>query len=276
MGIYIAFIVSILISMDYTIDIQRLIIYSGLMLVVGILDDIKDIKAIYKLALETISALLAVLSGVMLHIIPDGMWWSSFVNVAISIVWMVGITNAVNIVDGLDGLAGGIAFIGSCAFLAIFMLYDYAILSQLALIFMGAILGFLIYNFYPAKLFMGDGGSLFLGFILSIFSIIYINTDKSDTSVWVPIVILAVPIFETGSSMLRRFLNGKSMVAADDGHIHYRLIKKGFSPVAAVSIIYAWAVLSGMLGVLIAIQNLLPLALFIIICLIAIGVRLYI
>lgn len=276
MGIYIAFIVSILISMDYTIDIQRLIIYSGLMLVVGILDDIKDIKAIYKLALETISALLAVLSGVMLHIIPDGMWWSSFVNVAISIVWMVGITNAVNIVDGLDGLAGGIAFIGSCAFLAIFMLYDYAILSQLALIFMGAILGFLIYNFYPAKLFMGDGGSLFLGFILSIFSIIYINTDKSDTSVWVPIVILAVPIFETGSSMLRRFLNGKSMVAADDGHIHYRLIKKGFSPVTAVSIIYAWAILSGMLGVLIAIQNLLPLALFIIICLIAIGVRLYI
>jgi UDP-GlcNAc:undecaprenyl-phosphate/decaprenyl-phosphate GlcNAc-1-phosphate transferase len=116
MGIYIAFILSILISMDYTIDIQRLIIYSGLMLVVGILD---DIKAIYKLALETISALLAVLSGVMLHIIPDGMWWSSFVNVAISIVWMVGITNAVNIVDGLDGLAGGIAFIGSCAFLAI-------------------------------------------------------------------------------------------------------------------------------------------------------------
>ncbi|WP_129724284.1 MraY family glycosyltransferase [Xylanivirga thermophila] len=276
MGIYIAFIVSILISMDYTIDIQRLIIYSGLMLVVGILDDIKDIKAIYKLALETISALLAVLSGVMLHTIPDGMWWSSFVNVTISIVWMVGITNAVNIVDGLDGLAGGIAFIGSCAFLAIFMIYDYAMLSQLALIFMGAILGFLIYNFYPAKLFMGDGGSLFLGFILSIFSIIYINTDKSDTSVWVPIVILAVPIFETGSSMLRRFLNGKSMVAADDGHIHYRLIKKGFSPVAAVSIIYAWAVLSGMLGVLIAIQNLLPLALFIIICLIAIGVRLYI
>ena len=193
----------------------------------------------------------------------------------LSTAWMMGLLMRL-ISRGLDGLAGGITLIAGSAFGVISMLFGYTALNQLSSILIGATLGFLIYNFYPAKLFMGDGGSLFLGFVLSVCSIMYVNAERSSASILVPVIILAVPIFETGSSMLRRALKGKSVLKADDCHIHHRLLKKGLKPVYAVVLIYVWAIVAGIFGVFIAVQNLLPLALFIIICLIALGIRLYI
>jgi UDP-GlcNAc:undecaprenyl-phosphate GlcNAc-1-phosphate transferase len=279
LGIFAAFALSLLASADNITKAIHLIIYSAFIVAVGTVDDIWDIKAIQKLVLQTFCGLLAALTDIRFHIesfVLTDVPWMSVVDVLVSTAWMIGITNAVNITDGLDGLAGGIALIAGSAFAVISVIFGYTVLNQLSSILIGATLGFLIYNFYPAKLFMGDGGSLFLGFILSVCSIAYVNADRSSTSVLVSIIILALPIFETGSSMIRRALKGSSMIQADDGHIHYRLLKKGFKPASAVAVMHICAIITGILGVLIAVQNLLPLALFIIICLIALGIRLYI
>ena len=276
LGIFISFTITMLICVEHTVDVLRLLVYSGIMVLIGTIDDIRDIRAIYKLSMEIISATIITLLGVRISIGSFFGWkgvWIYSMEIMVSVIWIVGITNAVNIIDGLDGLAGGISLIAGIAFAIIFMIYDYALLNQVSIILLGGILGFLIYNFHPSKLFMGDGGSLFIGFLLSVLSILYINTQKGSAAIWVPIIILAVPIFETGSSILRRALKGRSAIKADDGHLHNKLIEKGYSPIAAVSIIYAWAILAGILGIMIAIANLSSLALFIIILLIAIGVK---
>lgn len=279
LGIFAAFALSLLVSGDHITNKPGFIIYSGLIVAAGTIDDLWDIDAVHKLVVQTFCALLAALSGIRFHIeyyVAGDVLWMPVIDVMVSVVWMVGITNTVNIIDGLDGLAGGITLIAGSAFGVISMLFGYTALNQLSSILIGATFGFLIYNFYPAKLFMGDGGSLFLGFVLSVCSIMYVNAERSSASILVPVIILAVPIFETGSSMLRRALKGKSVLKADDCHIHHRLLKKGLKPVYAVVLIYVWAIVAGIFGVFIAVQNLLPLALFIIICLIALGIRLYI
>lgn len=279
LGIFISFVITMLACVKHTIQIQHLIIYSGLMVLIGTIDDIKDVKAIYKLGIEIICATIIALLGFRINLSHFlGLEGSGVItiDVVVSVIWIVGVTNAVNITDGLDGLAGGISFIAVVAFSIIFMIFDYSLLNRVSFTLMGGILGFLIYNFYPSKLFMGDGGSLFMGFLLSLLSIMYINADGSSASIFVPVVILAVPIFETWSSMLRRLLKGHSMMKADTDHLHDRLTEKGYSPVITVSIIYFWAILAGILGIVIAVGNLPILALSIMVLMIAAAIKIYI
>ncbi len=279
LGIFLSFALTMLMCIEYRIDLLYLIIYSGIIATIGTIDDVKDINAIYKMIIEIICAMLIILSGIRLHIGIYFGWygpWIYLIEMVISVIWIVGITNAINIIDGLDGLAGGISLIASAAFAMLFIIYDFNLLKQISLILIGSLIGFLVYNFYPAKLFMGDGGSLFIGFLLSILSIKYVNSHKEISSLWVPIIILGVPIFETGSSILRRLAKRSKIMKADAGHMHNKLIDRGLSQIAAVFIIYAWAILAGVFGVFIALGNQLSLALFIIILLIAIAVKKYI
>lgn len=279
LGIFISFTLTMLIYVGNRIPILLFIACSGIMVAMGTIDDIKDIKAIYKMGTQVIGVMLIALSGIRFnlgdYLGQDGIWLY-IIEVIISTIWMVGITNAINIIDGLDGLAGGTSIIAGAAFFIIFLFFDYNLLSQISASLMGAILGFLIYNFYPSKVFMGDGGSLFIGFMLSILSIIYVNIHKELSSLLVPIIILAVPIFETGSSILRRTFKGRSIMEADTGHIHNKLVERGLSQVATVSIIYAWGILVGTLGIIVAVGNLFHLGLLIILLLTAIGVRMHI
>ena len=279
LGIFISFVITVLTCVKETTQIRYLIIYSGLMMLIGTIDDIKDVRAIYKLGLETICAIMIALLGFRInlgHFIGWKGYWSLPVDITLSVIWIVGITNAINIIDGLDGMASGISLIAISAFSIIFMIFGYGLLNHVSLILMGSILGFLIYNFHPSKLFMGDGGSLLIGFLLSLLSIMYINVDGGSTSIFVPIIILAVPIFETWSSMVRRATGGYSLMKADTGHFHNKLTDKGYSPVTAASILYFWAILAGVLGIVIAVGNLTILALIIMVLMVAIAIKIYI
>ena len=169
-------------------------------------------------------------------------------------VWIVGITNAINLIDGLDGLSSGIAIISSVCLLIIFALNGsplVAIIIITALV--GALTGFLPFNFNPAKTFIGDIGSNFIGFTLSIVSILGIAKTATAFIVVLPIIVLGLPIFDTLSAIVRRLIKGKSLKAvfqADKGHLHHKLIAKGFSQKEAVLILYGISVASGMFAVI--------------------------
>ena len=168
-----------------------------------------------------------------------------FMSVPLTILWIVGITNAVNLVDGLDGLAAGISSIASISLLFISLLLGDTGVALLTSAIAGACLGFLPYNFNPAKIFMGDTGATFLGFVLAAISIQGLFKGYAIISLTVPLLILGLPIFDTLFAIIRRMLNGKSIMEADRGHLHHRLIDAGFSQKQTVLILYT---MSGILG----------------------------
>lgn len=230
------------------------ILGATIIVIMGIFDDRKPIKAIYKLIIQIIAATIAVYFGVRIGPISIPFLNETYLTlgmleIPLTILWIVGITNAINFIDGLDGLATGITCISSASLLFIFLLTGQSIAAIfLAAVMVGATLGFLPFNFNPAKIFMGDTGSNFLGFSLAILSIIGLAKTYTVISVLVPIIILAVPIFDTGFAIIRRIINKKSPMEADKGHIHHRLIQAGLSTRQAVFVLYGVCALLGMLA----------------------------
>lgn len=226
-----------------------------IIVIMGIIDDRKPIRAIYKLIIQIIAALIPILYGIKIGFIanpftPETYITLGFLEIPITILWIVGITNAINFIDGLDGLAAGISCISSLSMLFIFMITGQAMEAVfLAGILVGATLGFLPFNFNPAKIFMGDTGSNFLGYSLAVLSILGIAKTYTILSVIAPIIILAVPIFDTGFAIIRRLLKGQSPMQADKGHLHHKLIAAGLSTRQAVFVLYAICVLLGMLAI---------------------------
>ncbi|MFA5527940.1 MAG: MraY family glycosyltransferase, partial [Peptostreptococcales bacterium] len=163
-----------------------------------------------------------------------------------TVIWIVGITNTINLIDGLDGLAAGITAIASFSMAYIAYLNDRPEVALITLAIAGGTLGFLPYNFNPAKIFMGDGGSLFLGLMLATVSIIGPMKGAAAIATVMPVLVLGLPIFDTAFAIYRRLLNGKSIMEADKGHIHHRILSKGMNQKKTVIILYA---LSGILGV---------------------------
>ena len=179
---------------------------------------------------------------------------SNVFSIILTMGWIVGITNAINLIDGLDGLSTGIAIISSVCLLIIFALNSsplVAIIIITALV--GALSGFLPFNFNPAKTFIGDIGSNFIGFTLSIVSILGIAKTATAFVVVLPIIVLGLPIFDTISAIVRRLIKGKSIKAvlqADKGHLHHKLIAKGFTQKEAVLTLYGISVACGMFAVI--------------------------
>ena len=222
-----------------------------IILVLGIFDDIKPRSAKLKFLVQLVAAAIPVFMGVRVFVItnpftdellrlPD---WISYAG---SIFWIAGVTNAVNLLDGLDGLAAGISSIAAIALLSILLLVHSSSVTLLvmAAALAGACFGFLPYNFNPARLFMGDTGATFLGFVLACISIQ--GPFKTYVAVFVPLMVLGLPIFDTAFAILRRFLKGQPIMAPDRGHLHHRLIDKGFSHKKTVIILY---VLSAVLAI---------------------------
>lgn len=226
-----------------------------IIVIMGIIDDRKPIRAIYKLIIQIIAAIIPILYGIKIGFIanpftPEAYITLGFLEIPITILWIVGITNAINFIDGLDGLAAGISCISSLSMLFIFMITGQSMEAIfLAGILVGATLGFLPFNFNPAKIFMGDTGSNFLGYSLAVLSIMGIAKTYTILSVIAPIIILAVPIFDTGFAIIRRILKGQSPMQADKGHLHHKLIAAGLSTRQAVFVLYAICVLLGMLAI---------------------------
>jgi len=220
---------------------------------VGLVDDARGIRARTKLLGQVLAALAVCACGVLFESIglPGGgtfeFGWLSW---PITVLWIVGITNALNLIDGLDGLAAGIAAI-TCAVMAMFSIATGAvIMAVLMLALLGSLLGFLVYNFNPARIFMGDCGSLFLGFILASSSVLSATKTATVTALAITLVTLGVPVFDMFFSMTRRFLQRRSLFAADRGHIHHRLLDMGIPHRQAVMVLYVVTLVAGGFGLI--------------------------
>lgn len=156
----------------------------------------------------------------------------------LTVLWIVGITNAINLIDGLDGLAAGISVIGLSTIAVMAFSADKILILSLSLVVIGSTIGFLFYNFHPAKIFMGDTGSLFLGYMISVLSLLGLYKSVTLFSVVVPVIILGVPIFDTTFAIIRRILNKQPISSPDKSHIHHRLMAFGLSHRMAVIVIY--------------------------------------
>ena len=253
LAIYIAFVIgTILYSGILTRSQLGIIIGATIIVMGGLIDDIKDLSPKYKLLIQVLAAICLLISGVRISIITNpfrgfypylNIGW---IHIPVTIIWIVGVTNAFNLIDGLDGLAAGIAFISSVTLMIVAIINGRLEAAFLTAVLSGAILGFLPYNFNPASIFMGDTGSQLLGFLLAAISIEGAIKSATAFVIAVPILAFGLPIYDTLFAMIRRKVNGKSIMQADKGHLHHRLLDMGLSQKQAVIIMYfVSAVLGG-------------------------------
>jgi UDP-GlcNAc:undecaprenyl-phosphate GlcNAc-1-phosphate transferase len=273
LAIYTAFVITTLAFCDLSAnakEITGLLCGATFIVITGIFDDKMNLNPIIKLGAQFIAALMVALSGVTVDNL--GIFSSNgeilslgIFSVPVTVVWIVGMTNAVNLIDGLDGLSCGVSAISAMSILiSSFFLSDIPMFALLlTAILAGSCLGFLPYNFNPAKIFMGDTGSMFLGFSLSVISILGVFKTTAVISYWVPFIAFAVPICDTTFAFARRILKGKSPFSADRGHIHHRLIDMGFNQRQSVTILYAISTVFGIAAILWAIKK--PISGFVVI-----------
>ena len=217
-----------------------------LLFVVGLIDDRRHLPCSVRLAVQTTVAVYLYFNGVQvrLHWLPDS------VNCLLTLLWLVGITNASNLLDNMDGLNGGISAIAAAFFTVMAALHGQFMVASLSAAVLGACIGFLVFNSRPASIFMGDAGSLFLGLLLAVIGIKLRFPDNVNMVTWmVPVLVMGIPIFDTTLvfvSRLRRGLN--PLTAAGKDHTSHRLVDHGFSHLRAVIILYGGAIVCGMLG----------------------------
>jgi len=260
-AIYLAFVISLniglLLSDALLALFQRglrgwlgLLFGGSIVLALGIVDDIYRLRPVVKLLFQLLAALVVFAAGLRITQVAnpfDGALSLGWLTLPVTLLWLVGITNAMNLIDGLDGLASGVALIITATILCISLSFDNEAIATVAAILCGSTLGFLRYNFNPARIFMGDSGSMFLGFTLAVISLQ--GTQKSTTAVaiLVPILIFGLPIADTALALWRRILHSGSngsgsrqwrLFEADREHIHHKLIDVGLSHRAAVLTLY--------------------------------------
>ena len=212
-----------------------------LIFLVGLVDDIKNLHPLAKLMGQVLAALVAVAWGVKVEFLTnpfDGLFVLGNLAIPVTLFWIVGITNALNLIDGLDGLAAGTAAIAGITIGIIAALRGEVLVAGLALSLAASSLGFLPYNFHPARIFMGDCGSMFLGYNLAVLAILGLTKGATVVSLFIPIVVLGLPIMDTLMAIFRRFLNKRPIFSPDRGHIHHKLLDQGLDQRQAVGIIY--------------------------------------
>ncbi len=242
LGIFFAFLVSYMLFGQTTVRMNSILIGSFIIVLTGMIDDINPLTAKGKLIGQFISALIiACYGGILLdQITAFGLVINfGYFSYPITIIFIIACMNIINLIDGLDGLAGGIAsiFFTTIIIICFFQGRTSGLEFTLALIMLGSTLGFLIHNFYPAKIFAGDSGALFLGFIIAVISLLGFKGTVL-TSVFIPISILAVPILDTLFAILRRLVHHKKISDADKLHLHHQLLGMKFSHRDTVLIIY--------------------------------------
>jgi UDP-GlcNAc:undecaprenyl-phosphate GlcNAc-1-phosphate transferase len=245
LAIYAAFIMALLIFEDRFRIPQLISILMGATLVsfLGVWDDRWSLHPLLKLVGQIVAALILVFSGVQVQFLPY-----LFLNVTVTILWIVGITNALNLLDNMDGLSGGIGAVAAAFFLLLAAMNGQYLVGGLAAALVGACLGFLIYNFNPATIFMGDTGSLFLGFVLAALGIKLRFPGRLDIVTWmVPVVVLGLPVFDTTLVVISRLRRGVPIYQGGKDHVSHRLVLMGLTHREAVLILY---LVCGALGVL--------------------------
>lgn len=253
LAIALAFLLSTFLFESLDIQMQGILLGSIMILVLGVLDDCITLPALPKFIVQIVASVVVVLHGCTIRYVtnpfssvPGDCFDLGYLAAPITVLWIVTITNAVNFIDGLDGLAVGVSGISTATMLVIALLVSDERVAVILAALLGACLGFIPYNFNPAKIFMGDTGATFLGFILATMSIQGLFKMYAVISFAVPFLILGVPFFDICFAVVRRLLRHQNPMTADRGHIHHRLIDMGFSQKQAVAITYT---LTGILGI---------------------------
>lgn len=218
----------------------------ALMFAVGLLDDVVDLTPGQKAVGQVLAAGIAFAAGVKIDFVGNpfggGLLLLGVLSLPVTLFWMVGFANVVNLIDGLDGLAAGVTAIAAVSLLVLAEETNQPLAAVLAAALVGACIGFLRFNFNPASIFMGDSGALFLGFSLACIALLGVMKSVAAITLVVPLLILGVPVFDTFSAIVRRRRQGRPFHEADKGHIHHRLLGRGFSQRQTVLIIYVWSI----------------------------------
>lgn len=256
LAIVLGFMLSVILFVDITKSMRGMLLGGVIIVVLGIFDDIYSLPAMFKFVVQIVAALVAVLSGNVISVLSNPnifsanpYWDLGVLAIPITVIWIVAITNAVNLIDGLDGLAVGVSTISSMTLLVIAMAFSEGEVSILMAALAGACIGFMPYNLNPAKIFMGDTGSTFLGFILATVSIQGLFKFPMIISFAVPFLMLGLPIFDTAFAFIRRISHGQNPMHADRSHVHHRLIDMGFSQKQAVAVLYMISAILGLSAV---------------------------
>lgn len=255
LAIFLGFLVSTVLFAE--IDIKIIAILSGalIMVMIGVFDDKYALGAKFKLMIQIIAAAIPVIAGVrieriILPFLKSGGIEFGWLAYPITILWIVALTNAVNLIDGLDGLAAGVSAIASFSMFLIALMQGNYLIAVMCAALVGACCGFLPYNFSPASIFMGDTGSTFLGFVMASLSVLGLFKIHAIISFAVPFIAFGIPIFDTSFAIFRRIKEHRPIMSPDRGHLHHRLVDMGFSHKQAVLIIYAICIVLGAVAVL--------------------------
>lgn len=263
LSIFIAFALTILAFCKMN-DFLTVALFGSLIIVVmGVLDDVFSLPAWVKLLVQILVALFAVYEGVSIEFITLGSDIIQLGNwaVPITIIWIVGLTNSINLIDGLDGLSCGVSAICSMSLFVVMVVLGDMNAALTTAILIGACLGFMPFNAHPAKIFMGDTGAQTLGYLLSLISVQGVFKMHTVLSFLIPLSIFGLPIFDTLFAIIRRLIHGKNPFSADRGHIHHRLIDMGFGQRKSVRILYSICGLLGIAAVLLTLNYYFPAAL---------------
>lgn len=221
-----------------------------LLFVVGVVDDLYNLPVKWKLAAQVVAALISCLGGFRMgafhapHLMGLDL---GFLDIPVTVLWIVGLTNAFNLIDGLDGLASGIAIVALVTTATVAGALDHPGVVLLSLLLLGAIAGFVPFNFSPARIFLGDGGSLFIGYLLSVL-VLQGAMQRGDAPILYAATVLAVPILDTTLAIARRWLRGTPIFGADARHLHHRLLARGFSPRHASLVLWGSAAALSLIG----------------------------
>ena len=254
LAIFLGFIVSMLLFVDITQEVRGILLGSIIIVITGVIDDIISLRAWTKFLIQILSAVIAVLHGVVINVVSNPNVFSSqeaivlgWLAIPLTVLWIVGITNSVNLIDGLDGLAVGVSTISCVTILVVALLVSEPNVALIVAALAGACIGFMPYNLNPARIFMGDTGSLLLGYVLATVSVLA----------------LAVPLSDTLFAFCRRILHCQSPFHADRAHFHHKLMDLGLNQKQAVAILYAISATLGLAAVVLTTKGTIRIALLI-------------
>ncbi len=263
LAIFLAFMICAFLFVPMTTSLRGLMLGATIIVVLGVIDDIYALPALPKFLIQIAAALVTVLHGNVITVLSnpnvlsdDPYWVLGSLSVPITVIWIVALTNAVNLIDGLDGLAVGVSTISALTLLVISLLVvtDLSV-TILVAVLAGSCMGFMPYNLNPAKIFMGDTGATFLGFVLAAVSVQGLFKFYAIFSFAVPLIMLGLPIFDTAFAIFRRILKRQNPMRADRSHVHHRLIDMGCNQKQAVAILYLISALLGLWAVVLTISG---------------------
>lgn len=255
LAIYISYVITIFLNFNFSIELKGVILGGTIILIIGLIDDIRHLPAKWKLVGQVVASSSLILFGVKLSFLPD-VWWGDGGEVLLTIIWIVGITNAANFFDGMDGLAAGLITIGSLSFFVVAQITGQPYLGYLTIALAGSCLGFLKFNFKPASIFLGDTGSTFLGFTLAGIAVMGGWAEKNPkVALSLPLLVLSIFIFDMVYITIARISKGVVRTIKEwieytgKDHLHHRLLTLGFNETQTVLLVYLIAACLGIGGI---------------------------